>query len=288
MNNAEQKANESILEETGFLAAEDRKEEIRKQLNEQLATQSKSLVAKLAEVMDAVQRVPKLGENAFHRYKYATEADLTAAVRPELAKRGLIMVPNVKRSTRTPKERAEGSKASPMWVTDVEIDWTIRDGETGESLSFSMPGCGEDTGDKGLYKAITGSEKYALKNLFLIPTGDDPEKDDARSAQAPKTEPVRKQSMSEHDEELKTLPGAWKPGETGPQGTQSFMGVLEEVVQNTDKEQQVWTSGHIDGRRFYTKQLELGKEMLRFLDCDCEVVARPGKKPNDYQLLSIK
>jgi hypothetical protein len=173
-----------------------------------------------------------------------------------------------------------------MWITDVEIDWTIRDGETGESLSFSMPGCGEDTGDKGLYKAITGSEKYALKNIFLIPTGDDPEKDDARP-QAPKSEPVRTLPRGGGSPVADT-PAAWQPGETGPQGTQSFMGVLEDVIQNTDKEQQVWTSGHIDGRRFYTKQLELGTEMLRFLDCDCEVVARPGKKPNDYQLLSIK
>jgi hypothetical protein len=281
MNNVEQKATE---------------EHSRPELESKVATQEieskakpKSLVAKLAEVMDAVQRVPKLGENTFHRYKYATEADLTAAVRPELAKRGLIMVPNVKRSTRTPKERAEGSKGSPMWITDVEIDWTIKDGETGESLSFSMPGCGEDVGDKGLYKAITGSEKYALKNLFLIPTGDDPEKDDARPSgvAGPKAEPVRTLPKG-GGSPIPDTPAAWQPNETGPQGTQSFMGVLEEVVQNTDKEQQVWTSGHIDGRRFYTKQLELGKEMLRFLDCDCEVVARPGKKPNDYQLLSIK
>jgi hypothetical protein len=39
-------------------------------------------------------------------------------------------------------------------------------------------GSGSDTGDKGLYKAITGGIKYVLNTNFLIPTGDDPEKDD--------------------------------------------------------------------------------------------------------------
>jgi hypothetical protein len=132
----------------------------------------KSLVTKLAEVMDAVGRVPKRGENTFHHYHYMTEADLVAAVRPELAKRSIMMMPTITKWQRTSKGDDKG------FFTDVEITWHILDGETGEKLSFNMPGCGEDKGDKGLYKAVTGSEKYALKNLFLIPTGDDPEKDD--------------------------------------------------------------------------------------------------------------
>ena len=48
---------------------------------------TRSLVRKLAEVMAAVERVPKNGRNEFHKYDYATESDITTAVRAELAKR---------------------------------------------------------------------------------------------------------------------------------------------------------------------------------------------------------
>ena len=37
-----------------------------------------ALAKKLAEVMAAVERVPKRGRNDFHKYDYATEADIAA------------------------------------------------------------------------------------------------------------------------------------------------------------------------------------------------------------------
>jgi hypothetical protein len=125
--------------------------------------------------MEAVGYVAKNGENKFHGYSYATEADLTAAVRPELAKRSLMMIPTVLSHSRTETVNQKGNKS---YFTQVEVEWSVVNGETGEERKFLMPGTAEDPSDKGLYKAITGSEKYALKNLFLVPTGDDPEKDD--------------------------------------------------------------------------------------------------------------
>jgi hypothetical protein len=41
-----------------------------------------------------------------------------------------------------------------------------------------MIGEGQDAGDKGPYKAMTGAQKYALMKTFMIPTGDDPEADE--------------------------------------------------------------------------------------------------------------
>src|SRR5688572_13128409 len=54
---------------------------------------TKSLVTKLAEVMALVHRVPKRGRNEFHKYDYATEADIVEAVRGGLAERGVLLVP---------------------------------------------------------------------------------------------------------------------------------------------------------------------------------------------------
>ena len=150
------------------------------------------LAKKLAEVMAAVDRVPKHGRNEFHKYDYATEADIAAAVRQELAQRHVMILPAVV------SEKREGD------ITTLGMEFLIVDGESGESFSRPWLGVGQDKGDKGGYKAMTGGEKTFLLKLFLIPTGDDPEAEDgqkpaSRPAQrqaAPVTRPVTPESSS--------------------------------------------------------------------------------------------
>jgi hypothetical protein len=121
------------------------------------------LAAKLAEVMAAVDRVPKNGHNTHFNYDYATEADIAAAVRQELAKRHIMILPSVVSHDR------QGD------LTTLGMEFLIVDGESGESFSRPWLGSGSDKQDKGAYKAMTGGEKTFLLKMFLIPTGDDPE-----------------------------------------------------------------------------------------------------------------
>jgi hypothetical protein len=134
-----------------------------------------SLARKLAEVMGAVNHVPKNGSNNFHNYKYATEADIVAAVRKEMASRLLIMIPSVVKTEWSKVARRQGGEDRLCTLT---MKFTIHDGDSGEEMSFDMVGEGQDPGDKAVYKAETGATKYALLKLFLIPTGDDPEHDE--------------------------------------------------------------------------------------------------------------
>lgn len=133
--------------------------------------QALKLVKKLAAVMKAVHHVPKRGRNTFHNYDYATEADIVATVRQELADRDVMLIPGIGTQTREPV----GEKGE--FLTTLEMDFTFMDGESGETLTKAWRGAGSDKGDKGLYKAMTGAEKYFLLKTFLIPTGDDPERD---------------------------------------------------------------------------------------------------------------
>lgn len=135
----------------------------------------KSLVAKLAEVMAAVGRVPKHGRNDFHGYDYATEADIAECIRQELAKRSVMLIPAILEQQRT----AVGEKGSVLTTLVMEMEFL--DGETGESIKKPWLGYGSDKDDKGGYKAMTGAEKYFLLKTFLIPTGDDPERDEKPS-----------------------------------------------------------------------------------------------------------
>lgn len=143
----------------------------------------KSLVTKLSEVMGVVERVAKNGRNEFHKYDYATEADIVSSVRNELAARNVMIVPSVESTEFVETITAAGKKERLCTLTAL---FTICDGDSETTLNFRAVGQGQDAGDKSAYKAMTGAIKYGIMKLFLIPTGDDPEKEEApKSIPAP-------------------------------------------------------------------------------------------------------
>ncbi len=144
------------------------------------ATPKKSLASKLAEVMGECHRIQKRGRNDFHKYDYATESDIVEAVREGLASRSVMLIPSVVKQTREPV----GDKGSIL--TTLEMLFTFMDGDSGEQIERAWIGAGSDKEDKGLYKAMAGATKYFLLKTFLLPTGDDPERDDNRQRERPR------------------------------------------------------------------------------------------------------
>ncbi|WP_316176186.1 ERF family protein [Bradyrhizobium sp. SZCCHNRI1073] len=127
----------------------------------------------LHQVMSKVSYVQKSGKNAFHGYKYAGEADLLEKLRPAMLEAGLLLIPSIK----------SVSPIDEHGVTTVQMEYTLvhKDGDIWPNV-ICAAGQGGDknkngVGDKGLYKAITGANKYLLFKLFQIETGDDPEMD---------------------------------------------------------------------------------------------------------------
>jgi len=141
----------------------------------ELTKQERKLVKKLSEVMEEVKYIQKTGRNTFHKYTYATESDVAEHVREQLAKRFVMMIPNVIESTMREHKNRSGNIE---YIVKVRMEFKFIDGETGEEISFHTEGEGQDAGDKAVYKAMTGAQKYALLKVFMIPTGDDPESDD--------------------------------------------------------------------------------------------------------------
>lgn len=137
-------------------------------------SETKSLVRKLTEVMKEVKHIPKNGYNDFHKYHYATESDVAEKVREELAARCVMMIPDV---TKMETREHTNARGKTEYIVTVWMKFTFMDGESGEEIVFNSVGEGQDAGDKGSYKAITGAQKYALLKAFMIPTGDDPERD---------------------------------------------------------------------------------------------------------------
>ncbi|MBS4200306.1 ERF family protein [Bacillus sp. FJAT-49732] len=124
--------------------------------------------------MQEVKYIQKRGHNKFHNYKYATESDVSEKVREELAARNIMMIPNVVSHSNREHINAKGKTE---YIATIMMEFRFIDGDSGEEITFHSIGEGQDAGDKAVYKAITGAQKYALMKAFMIPTGDDPEAD---------------------------------------------------------------------------------------------------------------
>jgi len=146
----------------------------------------RNLIQRAAAVMAVIEHVPKNGRNEFHKYDYATEADIVSAVRKEMAAQELMLIPSVEKIDWRTVKSARGDQQ----IATLTVRFTLTDGR--EKQEFVVLGEGQDSGDKATYKAMTGALKYALLKLFLIPTGDDPEADDDPPAKPAPKAPAKK------------------------------------------------------------------------------------------------
>ena len=144
---------------------------------------AQTLVAKLAEIMGEMRHIKKEGFNEKQKYRFVRETDVAEKASELLAARGIwIHQTIISEKMRPLYTTASGAQ---MWLTKVKIAFKFMDGTTGEETEPQVfPGYGADTGDKGVYKAMTGAEKYFLLKSFLVSTGDDPEADEKVDAAA--------------------------------------------------------------------------------------------------------
>lgn len=147
------------------------------------------LLAALNAVMKEVGYVKKDKINSFHQYNYAGEEGLLRVLRPAMVKHGILLIPSLDGS---PQIDEHGN-------THIVASYTLAH-ISGDRWPepIRIPGCGNDRakngniGDKGVYKALTGANKYMLFKLFQIATGDDPEVEsdhDKESDSPPKATP---------------------------------------------------------------------------------------------------
>ena len=128
-----------------------------------------TLVKKLVEVFGGIGQVKKGHRNPHFGYDYISEGQINAIIGPRLAERNILLTTSVEKM-----EVHYGAAKEGTYVA-VETLHTFWDAETGETLAVKGAGVGWDSGDKGVYKAITGATKYALMKNFLISDEQDPE-----------------------------------------------------------------------------------------------------------------
>jgi hypothetical protein len=140
-----------------------------------------ALYQKIWSVMEAVDFVKKDGEVKFgETYKYATDAAIKKAVHAALVQNRLLFLPKRSQVVEQAAETVTDKYGKPKreFRSTIELFYDFVDIDTGYSESASIHGSGSGSDEKSIYKAFTGAFKYAFHLSLVIPTGDDPEKEE--------------------------------------------------------------------------------------------------------------
>lgn len=135
-----------------------------------------NIFQKISEVMKAIEYLTKDDKVEFGqtKYKAISEEKVTTAVRKELVKQGIVIIPIMQESTVTELIRTEKSVNQRA---DVHTKYRIQNiDDVNDFIEVESNGSGVDTQDKAVGKAMTYAYKYMLLRTFAIPTGEDPDK----------------------------------------------------------------------------------------------------------------
>ncbi|MCF2601687.1 single-stranded DNA-binding protein [Veillonellaceae bacterium WCA-693-APC-5D-A] len=134
----------------------------------------KKISGKLVKVMEDVSHIAKNGTNEFHKYQYATAADVLEKVNDSLCRNKIC---SLARAELVSLEHVVNARGNQEHLATVRMVIRLIDTESGEWVEIIGLGNGQDGGDKAVMKAETASIKYAYMMAFNISTGDDPEAD---------------------------------------------------------------------------------------------------------------
>ncbi|MBT9168841.1 MAG: hypothetical protein DDT19_02189 [Syntrophomonadaceae bacterium] len=113
----------------------------------------------------------KDGINRHQSYKYVTEKQYKNNFKKALRQTGLIW------KMETVKSEFIPAISDKMHMVLCEFKGQLIDPDTGEREEYLFSGSGADTGDKALYKAVTGGHKFFLAANFNVAEDSDPEND---------------------------------------------------------------------------------------------------------------
>jgi len=136
----------------------------------------KNLIQKLCDVIAELGPMKPEGFNSFHKYKYFSDEQLSSAFRDKLAKRNVLLIPEVRNYDIRDFETEKGKHS---FLTTMMVRWTLHDGDSEDFIEATTVGQGDDPGDKGANKAMTGAFKYLLIKMALIGGEGDAEADEA-------------------------------------------------------------------------------------------------------------
>lgn len=146
-----------------------------------------TLAARICAIMSECKTIEKRGKNHSQGYTYVREADVADHVRDLLGKHGVACLPSVEHID---EREYKSAKGYAMRFVRVRVRYALINADNPEErYEIVHFGDSSDSGDKALYKAITGAHKYMMMRLFFIGADDDPENDRGQPAAPPPPAP---------------------------------------------------------------------------------------------------
>jgi len=126
-------------------------------------------------IMAEIEAIGKNRNNAAQGYKFRGIDDVYNEIHPLLCKYKVFTVPEILEEK---DETVTTPKGNILYYRLLKIQYTFF-AEDGSSVKAVVRGEGMDSGDKASNKAMAVAHKYALTQIFAIPTEDDkdPEND---------------------------------------------------------------------------------------------------------------
>jgi len=153
-------------------------------------------------IMSEIPAIGKNQENKQQNFKYRGIDDVMNVLHPLMAKYGVFTTPQV--VDRRREERVAESGGA-LFVTALMVKYTFF-AKDGSDVFAIIASEGTDSGDKGTNKAMASAMKYAMLQVFCIPTEDmiDADSETPEEAAAGK-EDGRKARNGKRKKELETM-----------------------------------------------------------------------------------
>ena len=178
---------------------------------------------KIIEVMADINAIGKERRNQQQGFQFRGIDDVMNELHGSLSKCGVFVLPNVLEETRTTGKTARGGD---MFYTRLKINFGFY-AEDGSHVDAVVIGEAMDTGDKASNKALSIGLKYAMLQVFCIPTEDekDPDAVSPQPAAGTMQQPQQKKPAAKFDFEP-------KGGETTPAEKKEIGGLLASKYPN--------------------------------------------------------
>ena len=178
---------------------------------------------KIIEVMADINAIGKDRRNQQQGFQFRGIDDVMNELHSSLAKCGVFVLPKVLEETRT---TGKTSRGGDMFYTRLKINFGFY-AEDGSHVDAVVIGEAMDTGDKASNKALSIGLKYAMLQVFCIPTEDekDPDAVSPQPAAGTMQQPQQKKPAAKFDFEP-------KGGETTPAEKKEIGGLLASKYTN--------------------------------------------------------
>lgn len=149
----------------------------------------------ITKIMEEVPSIGKTQKNKTQGFMYRGIDDVMNALQPLLAKNKVFIVPEILEQMREERTTSKGGNLIYS-ICKIKYKFYAEDGSSVEAITI---GEGMDSGDKATNKAMAIAMKYALFQVFCIPTDEMKDPDSETPEQSTKKSSVTDNKISEAD-----------------------------------------------------------------------------------------